>query len=121
MTKSEQNVSKAPDGTGDVSVLARQSFDAMSGTFSAWLRDANRFQAEAIRFLNDRFNKDIQMMSQFTACRKPEEFFDLQAKLMSGLVSDYMAEGTRVLELFGDVAKTEMEDFSRISSARHSG
>ena len=39
---------------------------------------------------------------------------------MSGMVSDYMAEGARVLELCGDVAKTEMEDFSRISGTRRS-
>jgi hypothetical protein len=59
-------------------------------------------------------------MSQFATCRKPEEVFELQANLVSGLVSDYMAEGARVLELFGDVAKTKMEDLSRTAGARRS-
>lgn len=119
MTKAEQTVSKAPDGMADISAIAKQSFDAMSGAFSTWLRDANRFQAEAIRFLNDRFNKDVQMMSQFATCKKPEEIFELQTKLMSSLVSDYMAEGTKILELFGDVVKAEVEDFSKTLNAKH--
>jgi hypothetical protein len=119
MTKPEQTVSKNADGMGDISAITKQSFDAMSGAFSTWLRDANRFQAEAIRFLNDRFNKDIQMMSQFATCKKPEEIFELQAKLANSLVSDYMAEGTKVLELFGDVVKAEVEDFSKTLSAKH--
>ena len=119
MTKPEQNASKAPDGMADMSAMTKQSFDAMSGAFSTWLREANRFQAEALRFLNDRFAKDVRMMSQFATCKKPEEIFELQAKLMSSLVSDYMAEGTKVLELFGDAVKTEVDEFSKTLGAKH--
>jgi hypothetical protein len=59
------------------------------------------------------------MMSQFAACKKPEEIFELQSKLVSSLVSDYLAEGTKVLELFGDVVKAEVEDFSKTLSAKN--
>ena len=118
MTKVEQTVSRASDGKADLSAATMQSLDVVSGAFTGWLRDANRFQAEAIRFLNDRLNKDIQMMSQYAACKKPEEIFELQAKLATSMVSDYMAEGTKVLELFGNAVKGEVEVFSKALNAK---
>lgn len=119
MTKQTQSESMVPAGMEEMSAVAKQSFDAMAGTFSEWLRGANRFQAEAIRFLNQRFQKDIEMMSQFATCKKPEQIFELQARLASTMVSDYMAEGTRLLELFGDAAKGEVEEFSKAFGVKH--
>ena len=101
-----------------ISAVAKESFDAMSGAFSSWLKNSNRLQAEAIRFLNDRFNKDVEMMSQFASCTKPEELFSLQAKLASTLVSDYTAEGARILALFSDVAKDGAAEFSKAAGKR---
>ena len=118
MSRPEQTASKTSNGAADISAITKQSLDATSDAFSIWLRDANRFQAEAIRFLNDRFNKDFQMMSQFAACKKLEEVFEMQAKLANELVSDYMAEGTKVLELFGDAVKDEVEEVSKTLNAK---
>jgi len=119
MKKQEKEVSKTHNGLGDMSPLTRQSFDAMSSAFSGWMRHANRFQSEAIGFINDRFIKDIDMMSRFAMCKKPEELFALQAKLANDLVADYVAEGTKLLELLGEVAKEKTEEPSGALHAKH--
>jgi len=108
MRKQAQQMPRTDNGLGDMSPLTRQSFDTMSRAFSSWLRDANRFQSEAIRFMNERFIKDIDMMSQFATCKKPEELLALQAKLANDLVSDFVAEGTKLLELLGDESSASL-------------
>lgn len=120
MAKTQQtSTSRAPEGLEDLTAMTRQSFERLSGVFSGWLHDTNRLQAEAMRFFNERVNKDMAMLSQLAACKKPEEVFELQVKLASGLFSDYMAEGTRFLELYGEVAKRELDEFSNVLSTRH--
>jgi hypothetical protein len=120
MSKAQQRPSVAPNGIEGMSATTKESFDAMSRAFSGWLGNANRIQSEAIRFLNDRFNKDIEMMSQFANCKKPEEFFNLQAKIANNLVADYTAESTRLLALLSDATKEGLEKFSEVAAAKHS-
>src|SRR5512141_274796 len=105
-----------PQQIDGMPAITQQSLDAMSHAFSGWLKNANRLQAEALRFLNDRFNKDVEMMSQFAHCKKPEEFFSLQAKLASNLVSDYTDESSRILALLSDVAKDGAAEFSKAAA-----
>lgn len=101
MAKSPQRSPKMPKTIGDLPAIA-QSLDTMSNAFSAWLRNANRAQAEAIRFLSDRFNKDLEMMLELAGCRNRKDIFGLRANFASDLVADYIAEGTRVFALHSD-------------------
>jgi hypothetical protein len=101
----KQASSSMPEGVEAMSAVAKDSFDSMSRAFSGWLSNANRMQAETIRFVNDRFNKDLQVLSRFGNCRKPEDFIALQSEVMTELVSDYMAEGARFFALLGDAQK----------------
>jgi len=84
--------------------MAKDSFDAMSKAFSGWTRNATRVQAETIRFINERFNKDLQMLTRFGSCKKPEDFVGLQSELMSQLVTDYTQEGAQLMKLFTEIA-----------------
>lgn len=93
-----------PAGVDATNHVARQSFDTMSQAFSNWMRNANRVQAETIRFMNERFTKDLQAFSRVGACRKPEDFVGLQSELLTQLVADYMEEGARMMKLFGNMA-----------------
>lgn len=44
-----------------VSQAAQQSLARMSGAFSSWLHDTTRVQKEAVRFLGERFDKELAM------------------------------------------------------------
>jgi hypothetical protein len=109
MSDKKQTSFAVPNGFESMSGVAQQSFDSMSKAFSGWLTNANRMQAETIRFVNDRFNKDLQVLSRFGNCRKPEDFIALQSELMTELVSDYMAEGARFFALLGDAQKDAVQ------------
>lgn len=86
---------------------AGSSLQALSDAYVDWLKNANRLQAEAIRFVGDRFNKDVQMIARFAACKQPEEFLSLQSAAANELVKDYLAEGARWITLLGDRAQSE--------------
>jgi Phasin protein len=113
---SNPNPFGVPTSPEAMSALTKQTFDTMSSAYSGWLRNATKVQAEAIRFINDRFTKDIEMMSQFAQCKKPEDIAALQAKLVSSLVADYTAESTKIIALFSDVAKEGLEGLTKTAA-----
>jgi hypothetical protein len=90
----------------------------MSNAFSEWLGNANRVQAEMIRFMGDRYSKDLKMMARFAECRKPEEFLKLQSEIAAELAADYQAEGARVLALFGDASKQAWQEFGKAGQTK---
>ena len=69
-----------PFGTGMPSIPSfnEESFAWISNGFSEWLHNINRVQAEVIRFMSERFSKDVKMASRFAECRNPEDFMRVQ-------------------------------------------
>ena len=94
-----------PKGVEAMNDMARESLDTVSSAFSTWMHNANRLQAESIRFMNDRFTKDLQNLTRISTCRSPEEFVSVQSELYTQLVSDYMEQGARLMSLFGDIGR----------------
>ena len=98
MNKSKQQFPFAmPEGMPAFPGFGKESFEWMSNAFSEWLGNANRMQAEVIRFMGDRYSKDVKMMTRFAECRKPEDFLKLQSELAAELAAD------RLLQLGGAV------------------
>ena len=81
MSKSKQS----PFGNGMPSIpgFNNESFAWMSSAFSEWLHNTNRVQAEVIRFMGERFSKDVKMVSRFAECRNPEDFMKMQNQVLS--------------------------------------
>ena len=100
MDEPKQGRSRAADGMDDMSAITTQSVDIMASAVSEWLRSANRGQADAIRFVKDCFNRDIEAISELAACKNPQDVFGLNAAVASSLVSEYLAEGARVFALY---------------------
>ena len=109
----DKNPFAIPAGFDAMSDVARQSFDSMNKAFSAWMQNTNKIQAEAMRFVNERFNKDMQILSRFSTCRKPEDFVALQSQLVTEIASDYMAEGAKLYELLGKLQKEALSTATR--------
>jgi len=120
MSKSAQSPFKLPEGFPGLTAAARDSFDSMTHAYSDWLQNANRVQAEMIRFVGERFSKDVAMMSRFAECRKPEDYLKLQGVLLTELAADYQQEGTRILELFGDASRQAWGGFVRATETKRS-
>lgn len=99
MPKVEDALACAISKRPDMSDVLEQSRAMMVGAVSVWLRNANRGQAEAIRFVKDCFDRDLEALSDLAACRHPEDIFGLDAAVPRSLVSAYMAEGARVFAL----------------------
>ena len=90
---------------GATTESTKASLDTMSKAYANWLKNANRLQAEAVRFVSDRFNKDLELLSRFGSCKRPEDFLTVQSEAMTQLASDYMTEGAKWVALCGEAAK----------------
>lgn len=95
-----------------------EGIPAVSKAYSDWLHNANRVQAEMIRFVGERFSKDLNLVSRFAACKQPDEFLRLQGEVMSELASDYMQEGARIFSLFGDASKQSLQSFAKTAGSK---
>lgn len=101
-----------PVGFSELSESTQTSFAAVTRAYSEWLHGANRLQAEMFRFGADRFNKDVALLSRFGQCREPEEFLKLQSDAMAELAHDYLEQGSRIVKMFGDAAKSATGEFA---------
>ncbi len=109
---------QAPSANGNIqaiSELARQSLTAMSGAYASWLQDAGKVQAETVRFLNERFEKDMDLLTQFAHCRRPEEIAALQSKAFATLVSDYAHESQTLFGLLGTLSTRSIEQVQKLA------
>lgn len=121
MSKPKQFPFAVPEGMPAVPGFPKESFEWMSNAYSEWLHNTNRVQAEMIRFIGDRFSKDVKMMSRFAECRKPEDFLKLQGEIVAEMAADYQQEGTKILALFGDASKEAWGEFTRAADTKRSG
>ena len=72
--------------------------------YTAWLSDFSRLQNETLRFLNARLSEDYQAAAHLAACKSPTEAFDFQVEYAGKVVSEFMAEGKKMIELCGQLA-----------------
>ena len=80
--------------------------DSAIKDYTTWLSDFSRLQNETLRFLSLRLSEDYQAAAQLAACKSPTEVFDLQVEYAGKVVSEFMTEGKRMLELYGHLARS---------------
>jgi Phasin protein len=120
MSKSQSFPFVFPEGIPAFPGFNKDSFESVSKAYSDWLHNANRVQAEMIRFVGERFSKDLNLVSRFAACKQPDEFLRLQGEVMTELASDYMQEGARIFSLFGDASKQSLQSFTKAAGSKRS-
>jgi len=120
MSKPAQFPFNLPEGFPGFPPAAKETFDSMSSAFSDWLHNANRMQAEMIRFMGDRFSKDVSLISRFASCRQPDEFLRLQAEAMSELASDFMQEGAKIAGMFSEASRESLGKVAKATGGKQS-
>jgi hypothetical protein len=121
MSKAAQSPFKLPDGFPAFAPAARESLESMTHAYSDWLQNANRVQAEVIRFIGERFSKDASMVSRFAGCRQPDEFLRLQSEAMTELAGDYMQEGAKLFALFSEASRETLDEFAKAAGRKGQG
>jgi hypothetical protein len=117
MSKQEQSPFTLPQGFATIPGLSKESLESLSGAFSDWMRNSSQIQAELIRFVGDRFSKDVAMISRFASCKKPEEFVAVQSELITGLTNDYLQQGAKLFALSSEVAKESIGKFAKVAGS----
>ena len=55
--------------------------------------------------MQERFTKELEAAAQLARCTNPTEMFAVQAEFANKLAADYFAEGQKMAELMGEMAK----------------
>ncbi|HEY3180656.1 MAG TPA: phasin family protein [Casimicrobiaceae bacterium] len=95
-----------------------QSFEAVTKTYTAWFNQANRMRDETIRFVQERFTKEVEAAVKLAGCTNPTEALAVQAEFANRLAADYFEEGQKIVELMGEMAK-EISSSPRPGRAHH--
>lgn len=98
--------------------MAPPAIDAMAKTYTMWLNQANRLRDEAMRFAQERINKEIEAATQLGRCTNPSDAFAVQADFANTMAADYLTESKRMVELVGDLAK-EVSTATESPKPRH--
>lgn len=113
MSKQQQNTFAMPQNFSGFPGFSKESFEALSEVFTDSVRNGSRIQAELLRFVGDRFSKDVALISRLAACKEPTAFLNLQSELVSGLTNDYLQEGAKIFALASEVAKENIGKFAK--------
>ncbi len=85
--------------------MSPSSMDVVTKAYTAWLDQANKLNDEAFRFAHDRLAKDLAAAAHLVRCSEPNEALALQMEFASKMAADYLAEGQKMLQLVGQLAK----------------
>lgn len=95
-----------------------QSIEALTTTYRAWFSQTNRMRDETMRFAQERFTKELEAAVHLTRCTNPTEAFAVQAEFANKMAVDYFAEGQKIVELMGEMAK-EISSSPKSHRAHH--
>jgi hypothetical protein len=90
-------------GTTAQDMIARAAaldpLNVQTDAYVAFWKNASRIQAEMLRFMTSRLEKDLAHPVRLMNCKKPDEFIEAQMDFARTFFSDYAKEGQRVGEL----------------------
>ena len=95
-----------------------QSFEAVTNTYRVWINQANRMRDETIRFVQERFTKELEAAVKLAGCTNPTEAFAVQAEFANKMAADYFEDGQKIVELMGEIAK-EISSSPKPDRAHH--
>ena len=98
--------------------MAPLSFEDVTKSYAAWLSQANKLRDEALRFAEDQFTKEIEVAAQLARCTNPGEALALQAAFANKMMTDYFAEGQKMVELMTEMAN-EISLSPKYDTAHH--
>jgi hypothetical protein len=104
MQKHTRTVDRNPFDAEILWGMDPQSIEAVTKACSAWFSQANRMRDEAVRFAQDRFAKELDAAVQLARCESNRSVHPA-GRLPLKMAADYLAEGQKMVELMGAMAK----------------
>ena len=118
MQRHSKAVEQTVPNAGAIWNMDSQSIETATKTYRAWFNQANRMRDESMRFAQERFTKELDAAVQFARCTNPSEAFAVQAEFANKMAADYFAEGQKMVELMGEIAK-EISSSPKSDRAHH--
>lgn len=101
--------------------MNRKSLGDTETAIRAWFEISSRVQEQATKFMSSRWAKDTAALAQFGQCKMPVDALNVQMTYLTGAYADYMNEGQKIVDFFGDVAKETIPGMSSEQAPSTSG
>jgi hypothetical protein len=95
-----------------------RSIATVAKAYGTWASQASRMRDETIRFAQERFTKELDAAVQLARCTNANEALAVQTEFANKMAEDYLAEGKKLVELMGEIAK-ELASSPKSSRAHH--
>jgi hypothetical protein len=106
MTKSAEHLKPEPVSADAIQGMALGSVNAATDAYMSVWRSTAKMEAEMLRFVTSRLEKDFAFPVRLMNCRKPDEVLEAQLEFARTFFNDYAEEGQRLGAFLRDSGKT---------------
>ena len=105
----EEGVEKMSKGLDDANRIGQQNVEAMVASGKAVAKAAEEMNAEIVAFSKKSYEDGMAAAKGMTAVKSVSEFFEMQTELAKTTLEGFVAEATKLNEMYTSAAKTAFE------------
>jgi len=105
----EEGVEKMSKGLDDANRFGQQNVEAMVASGKAVAKAAEEMNAEIIAFSKKSYEDGVAAAKGMTAVKSASELFEMQTELAKSAFEGFVAQATRLNEMYTSAAKTAIE------------
>lgn len=95
----------------DVSKKSREAFDTVFAGYADAARSFQAIATEASEFSQKAFRDGVAHVEALASVKSPDVAFDLQSKFVKASYEAYVAEATKIGEMYANMAKSAYKPF----------
>jgi phasin family protein len=100
--------------TEDMQKLGKDSMDMCMSTFGAWSKGAQAIATEVADYSKKTFEGSAAAWEKIIAAKSVEKAMQLQSEFLKSSYEDFVAEATKLGELYVDLAKETYKPFEGV-------
>ena len=100
--------------TEDMQKLGKDSMDMCMGTFGAWSKGAQAIAAEVVDYSRKSVEGSATAWEKLLGAKSLDKAMQVQSEYLKSSYEDFVAEATKLSELYVDLAKETYKPFEGV-------
>jgi phasin family protein len=98
----------------EIQKLGKDSMDMAMGSFGTWSKSAQAIAAEVADYSKRAFEGSAAHWEKLVGAKSPDKAMQLQSEYLKASYEDFVAEATKLGELYVDLAKETYKPFEGV-------
>ncbi len=100
--------------TDQMQKMSKDSMDMAMASIGAWTKNAQAIATEIADYSKKSFEDSTAALEKLMAAKSPEKAMEVQSEYLKSLYSDFVAQSTKISELYADLAKQAYKPFESV-------